>query len=187
MNMQATTILALALLFPGVASAAELSLGADSALYAQNAGYDINIGVSATTSATVTAPAAAVPTEAELELEFDQIRSENPSVANIEAEERSITVAYLYPGKLFGFIPVAVRAESEAKIESGGEVVVKTHMPWWNLFVTGTGDVSARVDDELKANQDIVADVRMSGNVDARERVVDTLLSAHVLVAGEIE
>lgn len=61
------------------------------------------------------------------------------NIERLDLSETSITIAYRYGGKLFGFIPVRVRNTIEVSVPkvseatAGGQIIVRS--PWYHFFI----------------------------------------------------
>lgn len=105
-----------------------------------------------------------VASEADLEAFTYNHMLQNPNVADINAStDDTVHVTYKHHGKLFGIFPVTVQSRTEVTTNEG-MVTVATSLPWWNVFVTGTGDVA----DSVEAA--VTESVSMQANADAHMR-----------------
>lgn len=99
--------------------------------------------------------------------------------------DSEVSAEYAHTGRLFGIFEVQVPSETKVMVNATGDVEVKTHMPWWSFFVTGTGKVSAEVDDELSASTSFMADAKAS-TAAAKARIMDAIAKAHASVDASV-
>lgn len=123
-------------------------------------------------------------TDADIRAYADALTMQNAAVAHAEAERKGKTlVEYYHPGKLFGFITVAVKAKTVIDADESGVVKVKTSMPFWNFLVAGTGGIDAAVDQELSATGAVMADAAVP-TAGAKVRLIDAIVAAHAHAAA---
>lgn len=132
---------------------------------------------------------AQVESDADLEVMSENMRVENESFAGAETKsDGKVSVEYYHNGHLFGLFPVKVKSHTTVEEDADGEVVVTTRMPWWNFFVTGTGNVAADVDSELSGSSaSLESNFSASAEASARARIIEAVASAHAEVAAELQ
>lgn len=97
-----------------------------------------------------------------------------------------VNVEYWHEGRLFGLFPVKVKSDTVVEIDSAGLVDVKTRMPWWNMFVIGTGNVVTYVQEDLENSESVAMDIRAEGDMTAKERILDAIIQANASVRLQI-
>ncbi len=143
-----------------------------------NAGTDGSLRVNALGIPVLTS--AQVTTDADLELFRENMRLEDKNVAavNLDSEEE-VTVEYWHKGHLLGLFPVSIKSTTSVMEGSDGRATVQTRMPWWNLFVTGTGRIGSSVDSSLGGSTTLQGDFGLSADAAARARVLEAIARAH--------
>lgn len=153
------------------------SAGDDSSMPDTPSSTGLNVSVTSASS---------VSTEMDLADYRESVMEEDAAVAEVDAVAGSdVTVSYWHEGRLFGIFPVKVKSETTAALTTDGDVAVTTHMPWWNMFVTGTGDARAAVDEELSSSTRVAADLKMKEDAAARARLIEAIVAAHAAVRAE--
>jgi len=121
-----------------------------------------------------------VATDADLEVYRENLRVEDTAFVDATLDgEDTVDVAYYHDGKLFGLIPVKVKSSTSVTTGSNGEVVIKTRMPWWNIFVTGTNTTAADIDETLTTSSMIESDFKLGVDAAARARILEAIANAH--------
>lgn len=128
-----------------------------------------------------------VATDADLTLFRENMQTEDKNIAEVSADsDEKIAVAYWHQGHLFGVFPMKVKSETTVRSETNGSVVVKTRMPWWNMFLTGTGRVTTDVDSSLNESRAVENDFKLAGNATAKARILEAIAEAHLESSGLI-
>lgn len=140
------------------------------------------LGIAVMTSAQVTS-------DSDLEVMSENMRVENESFAGAMAEsDGTVSVEYYHSGHLFGLFPVKVKSNTIVEEDTNGDLVVKTRMPWWNFFVTGTGNVASGVDSELSGSSvSLENNFSASAEASARARIIEAVASAHAEIAADLQ
>ena len=116
----------------------------------------------------------------DLEVQITSMQEEHQDIKKIDlSEEDAVTVRYAHKGPLFALFPVTLEATTKVELEEDGRVKVKTRLPWWSLFVTGTGSVSSRVEKKLIADE---AALKAYLQADERTRagLLEAIIQAHL-------
>lgn len=195
MNIQKTISI---LAFAGIAVvpfSTQAAYGVDTSIDAE-----VNVGVGATTSpdtgtssdASLTGglntntsgievmSASQVTSDADLSVFSENLIVRDPNVVEANASAAgSADLAYYHHGRLFGFIPVKVKARTWVTTDTDGNVSVNTTMPWWSGLVAGTGNIRTDVDTSLESSASVSADIRASADAKARARILEAIADAH--------
>ncbi|HVV15117.1 MAG TPA: hypothetical protein VHD55_01825 [Candidatus Paceibacterota bacterium] len=121
-----------------------------------------------------------VSSDADLEVFSSNAEKMDANVKDVEASsDNEIKVAYAHAGRLFGFIPVKVTSETDVSVDASGNTNIHTRMPWWNMFVTRTHQVSNDVDTYLSAS--LTGSMKLSADASAAERarIIESIIRAH--------
>lgn len=121
-----------------------------------------------------------VASDADLAVFSSNAGKVDANVKDVEASSKGeIKVAYAHAGRLFGFIPVKVTSETDVLVDASGSTNIHTRMPWWNMFVTRTHQVSNDVDTYLSAS--LTGSLKLSADASAAERarIVESIIRAH--------
>src|SRR3989344_8631257 len=114
-----------------------------------NAGASLNGSVnSSSTLGTNTV----VSTEEELAIFESNLKATDTNIEKVDmTSENQVEIEYKHKGRLFGFIPIRVKSTTKVVANSEGQVNTETRMPWWNIFVAGTGDIDTEVNQSLSS------------------------------------
>jgi len=79
----------------------------------------------------------------------------------------SVSVTYVHPAKLFGFIPMSLSEKATVSTDAQGKATVNVHKPWWSIFASSGAD-SATFAAKINAGlQDQSASIDAQGNLSA--------------------
>lgn len=189
-------LLAIVAFAPWSAGAASLYGGATGDGTFSQAGIDVDasVGVSAGATGTPSAGSAgddsssnpgieveeeAAATDKDIAAHGEILRTKNAAVAHAEGTRKGETIVeYYHAGKLFGFMPVKVKAKTVVSADESGVVSIKTHMPWWNFLVSGTGETNKVVDGELTGSGAVSMDAKLP-TAASKVRIMDAVVAAH--------
>ena len=177
---------------------------------AQSVGVDLDVGVEATTNddtstssietdATLTGglednglgveilTSGQVNSDADLETFSENLRIRDTQILDANADASgSADLTYYHPGRLFGIFPVQVEARTWVSTNQDGELEANTTLPWWGVFVTGTGQVRTQVDSTLEESTAVAANLRAGADASARARVLEAIANAHAQANTEV-
>lgn len=180
--MKTLASLAVIALLPLSSSALSINVGLGASTTASSTGASLNasssLDVNANSWGEQNMNSAQVSSEADLQVWSESLESSNENVANIELKEDRMDVEYRHPGKFLGFLPVKVKASTSAVVSEDGNIEIKTSMPWWNVFVSGTDEVSSSVDERL-AGATLTTNMEASGETALRAKIIEAIVSAH--------
>lgn len=163
----------------GAASWTNLALS-----YEYGVGNNIQVQVGASTTGDVGASSSVgaeisskLSAEENIKILESDLKARDENVARVQSDSDSeVKVEYKHRGRFLAVFPIKVRSTTLIKADSTGFITIETSMPWWNLFVTGTHDINAKVDESLSARTDSVS---ASANLSSQTEIIKAVISAH--------
>ena len=138
-----------------------------------SAGDDADLGVSVMSSSDVA-------DEDDLERYQTSLKGEDAYYDDAVMDaDGYIAISYYHEGRFLGLVPVQVKSHTTVATNTDGQVTVKTHMPWWNLFVSGTADIASDIDARLAGSGTLASDSKMTDNAAAKARIIEAVVQAH--------
>lgn len=115
---------------------------------------------------------AQVASDADLEAFSYNLMIEDSNVSDIETSDETVEVKYRHHGKLFGLFPVVVQSRTEVRSGEDGSVEVATSLPWWSVFVTGTGGLASSLKSRIAESASVTTGARAQTYAEIAEQVV---------------
>ncbi|MCI0680371.1 hypothetical protein L0Y41_03425 [bacterium] len=130
-----------------------------------------------------------VKNETDLGMYAETVVATNENVSEIEVENSAVHVTVKEKARLFGFIPVSLKAKTEVMLESAEdnhvEAKVKVRYPWWGIFAkrdTPAADFETALTEKINA----VLTTQASVDASVYARVIEAV-SAHFTMEQEVE
>lgn len=82
-----------------------------------------------------------------------KLSDDDPNIAEVEIEDGVVSIDYLEPAKLFGFIPFGLRTTAVGDVDADGATEVKVKFPWYHIFakkLIPIDDIEAGIKAELE-------------------------------------
>ncbi len=140
----------------------------------------LGVTLSANAQGVVVSTPAQVSSDSDLAVYSSNVVKSNDSVRAVDTSSSDkVSVSYTHQGRFLGIFPVRVTSKTDVAVGVDGKAVVTTHMPWWNIFVTGTHTVSSDVDSSLSSSSSVAANLSANASASERARVVEDIINAH--------
>jgi hypothetical protein len=167
----------------GVSASTSASAGAGSQAATTTGGSTTTanaggIGLETNAMGVAVVNAAQVASSADLSVFSNNLAVQDSNVARVDASSGdAVTVEYKHPARLFGFIPVTINSSTTVAPAADGSVSVRTTLPWWHVFVSGVGDVTA-ADATLQNSTTVAADASAGASAQAKAQIAQAVVAA---------
>ena len=124
-----------------------------------------------------------VNSDADLEIFSLNITTKSNGMAKVkisseDEQESRIVVLYKHRGKLFGFIPVAIRSTTEVMAKGNEDnIEVDSRLSWWGFLVAGENYDEAELESQIKSNAVIIANVKADASASAKARAAEAVIA----------
>ena len=146
-------------------------------------GADVNVTSTSSASGSVSASA-----QTNMQVFEENLKATDSNVEKIDASnDDEVKVEYKHKGRFLGIFPVMVKSVTSVTAQSDGKIETETKMPWWNIFVTGTGDIDAEVDQSLSTSSiSSASSVGANASLSANTAIITAIVDAYEKAALDV-